>query len=800
MVITMQDPKTLFISDNISEATKISGWLNSWGYVVSRTGWECEALAKSDLINYDIILIDLYYNNNRILDAVSSLRSYINIPIIFMSSLGFKNPPNYFENSSFLVSPVDPLELKFTMEMCIYKHEMEKLLQESENRYKALVENIEDSVQVASDYGQDTNDRENFFYGILNDMHSFVAVLNPSGEVIFVNNTPLKLIGKTLGDIEGELFHETPWWNYSEKAIQSIKNDIKLCSAGKTLEHQIKIKTLNGFVWIDFCMHPVYDNNGNIQYLVPEGRDISVIKTAKKELQLEKNRLMNITENSPSGMVLIDKNGTYKYINPKFQELFGYSLDEIRTGKEWFQKVFKNPEKRRDAMSAWKNDFKNAHHGVKKPRTFTVTCKNNEEKVINFVPVLLPDNDYLMTVEDVTERIVAEKSLKQSEERFRTLANSAVDAIIITDVDGKIVFSNESLQKIFGYYEHDIMGKYVNMLMPGRYKDEFIRNQEEFKLTGRHTLSGKLFESYGHRNDGSEFPIEISITTWEVSGDKFTTSIIRDITERKLVEYELKGSEEKFRQMTENMDEVFWIIDPQMSQILYISPAYSRVWGCSRESLFDNPKSWIESIHPADRKQVIDTIFRTPYENQPNPRKSFDYRIIRPDGSIRWIRGRTFPLKNGGNKIKRIAGISTDITLQKKAEDKYRNLFNNLKVGVFRNKIGANGKIVEANPALLEMFGYKLSEILAIKSSYLYQDRYDKINFDEKIIKLGCLKNQLINFRRKDGTPFTASVSAYIIKDDLGNIEYYDAVMEDITRITEMENIIETIDPSTIRF
>ncbi len=80
-------------------------------------------------------------------------------------------------------------------------------------------------------------------------------------------------------------------------------------------------------------MHPVYDSNGNVKYLVPEGRDISSIKNTKKALHEEKNRFMSLSENAPFGMVLIDKNGDYKYINPKFRELFGYHLEEIPNGK-----------------------------------------------------------------------------------------------------------------------------------------------------------------------------------------------------------------------------------------------------------------------------------------------------------------------------------------------------------------------------------------------------------------------------------------------------------------------------------
>ena len=295
---------------------------------------------------------------------------------------------------------------------------------------------------------------------------------------------PLNSLEKAWQIVDGKLFYETPWWDYSNDVQESIKRDIELCASGKTLSHEIKINTQNGLIWIDYTMHPVYDNNGDVKFLAPEGRDISKIKNAKKALQTEKNHLITITENVPFGMVFIDKNGDYKYINPKFKEMFGYTYEDIPNGAAWFRKAFKDPEKRSNAITAWKNDFKNAVPGEKKPRTFKVTCKNGDSKIIEFVPVLLDDNEYLMTVEDVTERIIAENALKQSEERFRTVASSAVDAIIVQVLEGDIVFCNDSVQRIFGYNEEDILGESVNHFIPGRYQDEFFRKQEQFRITG----------------------------------------------------------------------------------------------------------------------------------------------------------------------------------------------------------------------------------------------------------------------------------------------------------------------------
>jgi len=132
--------------------------------------------------------------------------------------------------------------------------------------------------------------------------------------------------------------------------------------------------------------------------------------------------------------------------------------------------------------------------------------------------------------------------LRESEGKFRSVADSAVDGIITTDTDGKIVLFNSSLKNIFGYGIDEIKGKEVTMLMPTRYKKNFRDKLERFKSTGSHELAGKTFETIGLKNDGTEFPFEISIATWGSKGNIFTTSIIRDVSERKKTENKLQKS------------------------------------------------------------------------------------------------------------------------------------------------------------------------------------------------------------------------------------------------------------------
>ena len=146
-----------------------------------------------------------------------------------------------------------------------------------------------------------------------------------------------------------------------------------------------------------------------------------------------------------------------------------------------------------------------------------------------------------------------------------------------------------------------------------------------------------------------------------------------EINERKQAERALRESEAILRQLTENIREVFWIGAPDWNEVLYISPAYEEIWGRSCESLYAKPLDWLDAVVEADREQVIDTISKISAGELSNVAFP-EYRILRPDGSERWIYARAFPICDEEGKVFRIAGIAEDITVRKHAEEEIRSL------------------------------------------------------------------------------------------------------------------------------
>ena len=144
-------------------------------------------------------------------------------------------------------------------------------------------------------------------------------------------------------------------------------------------------------------------------------------------------------------------------------------------------------------------------------------------------------------IEDISHRKLSEGALKVSEEKFRAIAQTAVDAIITADVNGNIIFWNKSAQGIFGYKEEEVMGKPLSLLIPERYRGGHEKQIEMITSKLDFSYSDGIAEMHGLRKDGSEFPLELTVSMWKVGEETFYSGIIRDITRRKHMEHELEN-------------------------------------------------------------------------------------------------------------------------------------------------------------------------------------------------------------------------------------------------------------------
>ncbi len=163
---------------------------------------------------------------------------------------------------------------------------------------------------------------------------------------------------------------------------------------------------------------------------------------------------------------------------------------------------------------------------------FQLEPREEDERFVSLISAVAAQVGSMM------QRKRAEEELRQSEERFRSVAQSATDAIILADGDGNVILWNKSAHTMFGYSEEEVLGKSSTLLIPERYREAHQQGMERYRSTGEAQPMGKTFEIQGLRKDGSEFPVEISLSGWKKENSMFHSGIIRDVTERKRAEKE----------------------------------------------------------------------------------------------------------------------------------------------------------------------------------------------------------------------------------------------------------------------
>ncbi len=280
-------------------------------------------------------------------------------------------------------------------------------------------------------------DSEQFFSGTLNDMLTFVAVLEPDGKVIFANDTPLNAAGIKLEDVIGKMFYDTYWWAYSKEAKNKVKSDIETCASGKTLHSQIKVQMADGeLIWVDFSMHPICDEEGKVKYVVPEGRDITDRKKAEKALRDSKEQYRSLIESSEDHIYLIDGNLNYLYANEKLLSRYGKPLEEV-IGQNYSK--FHSLEVTKEFSTKFGYIFESGN-----PLTYVHKSRRDGKYFIRTLSPVIDKTTGKTTAvtvisKDITERKQIEETRRKTEEHFRKV----IENIFKFVPEGLLVFTDK---------------------------------------------------------------------------------------------------------------------------------------------------------------------------------------------------------------------------------------------------------------------------------------------------------------------------------------------------------------------
>jgi PAS domain S-box-containing protein len=267
---------------------------------------------------------------------------------------------------------------------------------------------------------------------------------------------------------------------------------------------------------------------------------------------------------------------------------------------------------------------------------------------------------------------------------FQALAANIPNIVYRVHINeaNRMEFFNDMLEPMTGCTVAELMKSEVCSIDPLIIAEDRLHVLKSVKEAVAKNRPFEVEYRLRHKNGDIRYFLEFGRPIYGHDGKPlFIDGVILDITRRKSAEEALRVSEENFRQLAENIREVFWIGSPDWDEVFYVSPAYEMLWGRSCTSLYRNPHSWLMAVIEEDRKRVLEDIKRRVAGDFSEPEFS-EYRIARPDGSVRWVFARAFPVRNAQGEIYRIAGIAEDITARKKAEGALRKAHRDLQLKV----------------------------------------------------------------------------------------------------------------------
>ncbi|HMK50024.1 MAG TPA: PAS domain S-box protein, partial [Thermodesulfovibrionales bacterium] len=348
---------------------------------------------------------------------------------------------------------------------------------------------------------------------------------------------------ETLGFTTDELLSK-PFVNFihPDDVERTMKEVEQQLSGERTICFENRYLCRNGeYKWLEWVATPVVDNT----LLFATARDITERKKSETALREGEERFRKLFDTSHDVIVFLDREGNIMDINHHGEELTHYTRAELLRMNAFSDLIL--PE---DHL-IMRNVVRDAFEG--RESRYVERWKARDGKIIYFDGLTVPQRssggDVLSTfcsLRDITQHKMSDDALKASEERFRAISSAAVDAVILTDSNGRIVYWNAASERMFGYPSEEAIGQDLHLLLaPAKYHEDFKKGFDRFRRTGQGLSIGNTMEFTAIRKDGSEFPIEVSTSAILIDGLWSAVGIVRDVTERTKAEDALRASEEE---------------------------------------------------------------------------------------------------------------------------------------------------------------------------------------------------------------------------------------------------------------
>jgi len=747
-------PKILIVDDEWLTRLEIEGMLTDLGYEVAgqaETGAEAVAMARE--LNPDLVLMDIKMPGEMNgIDAAREIKAELGTPIIFLSGYG---DPEHIEAAKeiapfgYVMKPFDEQEVHAFVEIALSRKKLELKLEESHERLEQTNLDLQEEIAARKKTEMALRESEEKYSKLFHSNPQWLHITTfDEGRFVETNNATKEITGYEPDELIGRTSKELGLWDDYEERTQFQK---LAQEQGGLRDQEMTFIKKNGEPMSMLWSAAIIEIMGT-DYFINSIADITERKRAEKALLLKEQ----VFETSLSANSISDDKGILTNVNSAFIRTWGYENKEEVIGKPIHDLLESENEAAKiitilNKTGKWEGEF----IALKKDgTTFIAHClgtviRGQSGEIVGYQSAIL----------DITEQRQTAEALRESEEKYSKFFHSNPQWLHISTLeDGLFVEANKATKKTTGYEPDELIGQTSREL--GLWADY----EERSRLVKIAQEQGGIQDQEVTivKKNGESVSMLWSAATIEIMGTAYFINSVADITARKRAEEALRESEERYRFLVEESNDITWTFDLSSMTFSYFSNSAEKVLGHSPEAGLVITLDDVFS--PTTKKEVLSAFGKLLEADSDSNRILMEAEHRHKDGGTVWMEINALLHRDSFNQPECLTGVSREITDRKLAEEalresnmKFRTLFDESPHAAAVTKI-EDGRLLDVNNKFCELTGYRKEEIIGKTTTDAFSSKENREKFINELKDKGVVNGLEIEVPTKSGGKMTGKI------------------------------------------